>query len=440
MRFGRPPGFFRCVPAIRLGKTKAQTDPETDPGPRPPRCALDEPRRIDVNPLRHSWHSSCEGVQQRARRIPKCSRQALLTLCRERLMYRWLVIPLVALAAPPIQAQTVIPDEVVTCPGCDFKIIEGVVIGADPANAIYENSGLWAWRRANGDIWLQSQTAGGLLQVLDSEGRNYREVERQGSGPGEFRDVGALVCAEEGDAAWIFDEAQTRFALIDQAGEITTFPPVLTAGIRGFLPIGDTLMVASGNFRAPGDIGIELLLIDVRTGARVGMTGEPSPEVFNRLTNLHRTRRLSRHSDGRIISAHRHQYVIDLIDPITLEHETLVRDAPWFRPRTTERAKPTDQELWLVVPLEDRFLLTSTVGWADGIDPSRFREGSTDAAEHAAAIRSIIEVIDLETSRVVFRERRNGNVWGQVCPTGEVLAARYSEAGLPTLTVLTVTR
>jgi hypothetical protein len=149
---------------------------------------------------------------------------------------------------------------------------------------------------------------------------------------------------------------------------------------------------------------------------------------------------LSRHSDGRIISAHRHQYVIDLIDPITLEHETLVRDAPWFRPRTTERAEPTDQELWLVVPLEDRFLLTSTVGWADGIDPSRFREGSTDAAEHAAAMRSIIEIIDLETSRVVFRERRNGNVWGQVCPTGEVLSAGYSEAGLPTLTVLTVTR
>ena len=125
-------------------------------------------------------------------------------------MYRWLVIPLVALAAPPIQAQTVIPDEVVTCPGCDFKIKEGVVIGTDPANAIYDISGKCAWRRANGDIWIQSGAAPGIIQIVDAQGRNLREFGRQGAGPGEFRTVSVLTCAEQPASAWVYAVSYTH--------------------------------------------------------------------------------------------------------------------------------------------------------------------------------------------------------------------------------------
>jgi hypothetical protein len=345
----------------------------------------------------------------------------------------------VALAAPPIQAQTVIPDEVVTCPGCDFKIKEGVVIGADPANAIYDISGKWAWRRANGDIWIQSGAAPGIIQIVDAQGRNLREFGRQGAGPGEFRTVSVLTCAEQPASAWVYDSENRRFSLIDQAGDVRTFPPPIAGLISEVVPIGDTLMVASGEFRAPGDLGIELLLIDVRTGERVGMTGDPSPEIFNRLINLHKSRVLSRHPDGRIIAAHSWEYVIDLIDPVTLEHRTLIRDAPWFRPRASVQAEPF-REMRLALPLDDRFLLTSVVFRVDGYDPSRFREGSSDVVGYAATLNSMVEIIDLHTSRVVFRERRPGHVWGRVCPTGELLETGYSKEGLPTLTVLTVTR
>jgi hypothetical protein len=131
--------------------------------------------------------------------------------------------------------------------------------------------------------------------------------------------------------------------------------------------------------------------------------------------------------------------VIDLIDPVTLEHQTLIRDAPWFRPRTTVQPEPF-REVRLALPLDDRFILTSTVVRVDGYEPSRFREGSIERADYAATMNSIIEIIDLTISRVVFRERRSGQVWGRVCPTGELLEAGFSEVGLPTLTVLTVTR
>lgn len=345
-----------------------------------------------------------------------------------------MVALLLAIGGGEASAQVVISDEIQPCAGCRVALSDGLVLGDAPGTALFDLSGVYSWRAPDGSFWVHSETVRDAIQILSADGSSFREFKRLGEGPGEFSDVESMMCSPDGSSLWIFDNEVARFARLSPDGDITTFPPV-GLRINEFLVLSDSLVITNGRFRGPNDLGLEAIYFNPLTADRVGTVGEVT-DLYNNLVEIHQGRRFALLSDGRIVSAHRLEYVIDILDPEDGKMLEVIRDAPWFMP-LRDPNQPSRPALAVVVPLDSRFLLTSTlVPESDFLQ--KIRPEGDQQVDQWDLWDSVIEVIDLEDYSVVHRERRDDLIVGSVCPTGDLLARGPNETGLATLTVVSI--
>jgi hypothetical protein len=85
------------------------------------------------------------------------------------------------------------------------------------------------------------------VRVFDSRGRFLRTVGRRGSGPGEFRSIGAL--GFRGDTLWVTDPVQYRISLFDPDGRLARSVRLQAPLVPGSsYPGGPEGLLASGAF------------------------------------------------------------------------------------------------------------------------------------------------------------------------------------------------
>lgn len=286
------------------------------------------------------------------------------------------------------------------CPTCALLVTQGVRLGDVDGPGIIEHVETYAVRDSRGRFVLKANYPT-TLPVFSADGRYLYSVGRPGAGPGEFRGIGS-VSVLPGDSLVVFDWGTARFSLFSpEHAYVTSGPLPLT-------PELSSLALRSGDFVFNSTLAstqtneLPLHLVN-RDGIRTRSFGAASAGA--RLDVPYAmSRAIAEARPGRLWSARRTEYRIDLINPATGAVErTIRRDAPWFPPST--RLDPHGHEpsepmpfifdvredrsgrLWVLIAVADKDWRSAVRAAAPGeqhatvIDEQRYRD-------------TVIEVLD----------------------------------------------
>ncbi len=350
---------------------------------------------------------------------------------------------------PPASAEqtTVLTEDL--CTTCSIELTADVLLGTDGESVI----GM-AWdiqRLSDGRFTMAfgNLAAWPEFTVFSADGSDFRRIGRDGEGPGEY--IRVLSVRERGEELFVLDNHRRRITVLDPDFDVVRTVPLGCLICNGF----DMAMLPGGRmalnyFMSTGSLE-EALAADAGFAVHVlGPDGESlhSVDEIPARSPMNPARDPSRFldvaPDGSLLSLHLTSYRIDRWDPATGELlQTFERGADWFpdgqssghsarpdRPPTTgTRAMHVDEagRVWVQIgrpapDWEDRLERTGPDAHPEEGD-WRYGPGSTEG---------VIEVLDLESGRVLFSQVLDSEVlggWGKLFAPGWL--AVYDEEGIP---------
>lgn len=325
------------------------------------------------------------------------------------------------LAAPVTLASTPTPAQQVTvlaedlCTTCSIELTPDAVLGTDGESVIEFTRDFH--RLADGRFVMTFDLTPGEFTVFAADGSSFRRIGRQGEGPGEYRR--AYRVRDHGSRFYVFDQVR-RITVLD-----ADFTVVRTARVPCLECTGLDMEILR-------DGAVVLNSLDARKGepwmtARdwfaiqvVGQDGEFLQQLDEvTVVDLAPVEEFRRHlevaPDGSVLSAHQRRYRIDRWDPETGELLSAhARAVDWFPAPHPDpmRGPPDDPPLPAVTGMqldaEGRLWLSldrPAPDWRDRLERSSTNpEGGGGWQYGPGSWQDVIEVLDLESGRVLFSE------------------------------------
>lgn len=276
---------------------------------------------------------------------------------------------------------------------------EGLLVG-EPASVA---------RTPDGRLLVTQHQSPHELLVFDSAGGYHATVGRRGSGPGEYRGLEHVSLAENGEAVLV-DNTNGRITWLSTDLEVTRTERSPAPLVHRLMQVGPDRFIANASM-AQGT-GLPLHSIDLESGqVRSFGTVLPVPRPGLPWANL---RALALAGNGRVWSAYRTQYVLELWDTAGALVKTLARRTSWFQPYVERRVGSGEPaQPWLMAireNLEGQLLSLVTVPIDDYrrvLGPPREtpRGPRYDVSRKDQLFDTIVEVIDPETGELVASER-----------------------------------
>lgn len=109
-----------------------------------------------------------------------------------------------------------------------------LTIGVEDGNEEYEFQAIVDAERLDDGSIIVADALAAQLRVFDAAGRFVRAIGRQGEGPGEFRNLGAVWQYRDSIAAW--DRALRRLTVFDTVGNVGRVTTLAASAADGLLP------------------------------------------------------------------------------------------------------------------------------------------------------------------------------------------------------------
>lgn len=263
-------------------------------------------------------------------------------------------------------------------------------------------------RSPGGNIYLVDSQAPHEVLVFDSNGQHILSVGREGSGPGEFRRIGALAWSSEG--LHVYDDENRRETVISPDGTI-----LLSRGIphrvEGALVLDDDLQVVNMDIPTSELIGLPLhVLSEGRITASFGAgTGAHRPDI-SYLSH----RRLARAGDQSFWAAHRLRYELELWTAEGEQLRRISRPVRWFEPTTEwhgfHRDRPPAPLIADIETDQDGFIRilinVADPHWEQAIERVQDEHGERWIPSSANGyFDTILEVVDPANNQVLVHTR-----------------------------------
>jgi hypothetical protein len=332
--------------------------------------------------------------------------------------------PVTRLTAPPSCARcTVALEKLATIGGADLDVtVRAVDVAA----------------RTSTGQFVVGHIEDQYLSLFDQRGRFVRRIGRQGGGPGEYRAINAVEVGV-GDSVHVFDNANARRTMLGPDLQLVRESPLPSRLARDqAIFLDDGRMLLNMRVRSGPNVGLPLSLVS-QSGAVIRAFGATPPLKILRATSNADLRTIGRSADGTVWSAHHSDYVVERWDLSGRLVSTFVREAAFLVPPTSPvvdgqvlAAPPialrgiwedSERRLWVFTLIADR-------NWRAGLVPI-VQDGRTAGyrpGDPEKIYDTVIEVIDLRTSRVLVSQRINAYV-SRVMPDGTVLTGRHDADG-----------
>lgn len=293
------------------------------------------------------------------------------------------------------------------CRGCEVLATPGARLGAADGSGIIEHIETRAVRDSRGRFVLKANYPTSL-SVFAADGRYLQSVGRAGAGPGEFRGIGG-VAVLPGDSLVVFDWGTARFSLFSPEYEYLSSGPLPLTPELSSLALRSGKFVFNSTLSSSQTSGQPLHLVN-RDGVRERSFGSTA-EVYRPDVPYAMSRAIAEARAGRLWSALRTEYRIDLINPTTGAIErTIRREAPWFppgmrpEPRGNELIEPTpfifdvredeSGRLWVLIAVADE-------EWRSAMRPPGAGERHATVIDEQRYRDTVIEVLDPESGRLL---------------------------------------
>lgn len=320
-----------------------------------------------------------------------------------------------SLLVAPIQAPLVISDQP-SCRACRIVVGPRQLSIGDTSASVPPLSGL-VTSVAGGRFYLAGARAGAPL-VFDAAGRFVRPLARTGAGPGEIRLATAIVTGP-GDSVAVYDGGTGRVQVFDRDLRFARgFGLAQSVAHGGLLwRQGDEPFVASGLRPTPSDIGYTIHLYggdgshrrSVAESTAPIVPGDRSASAFAHLRLLQEMTR------DRIISVSASAiggYSIEVLDLASglalhrwrrLSGDFEIEAGGPFPPRVTAARMDSTGRPWTLVTVR-------APNWERGakvvvIGSGRQVERGYQVVDRNLISDSVIEVIELQSGRLIARER-----------------------------------
>jgi hypothetical protein len=315
-----------------------------------------------------------------------------------------LAVATLAVLAPAAQESG--GDAAAGCSPCRIDLTRTLVLDAGLASPGPPRA--WA-RGSDGRLYIVSERAPFEIVVLSPAGRYLSTMGREGSEPGEFREIGALV--HRPDGLDVFDARARRITLLDDAGAAVRRAALPLAVTDAIAADGEGWWVA-GRSPAPDSLARPLHRVGP-SGALERSVGAPAPTDWRGVHAL--GREIARAPGGGFWSARRLSYRLESHDAEGEVRAELDLGGAEFRARELPAPVRPDEP----PPPHIRDLRVSTEGdllvlqhtaaatWAAGLSPETHPTPDGPAHEIIdldAAWNSRLEVVDTTGERVAVGE------------------------------------
>ena len=323
-----------------------------------------------------------------------------------------------------------------SCQECGIRATHLVRLGDRDLPGAIESDVAIAARDGRGRFYV-TEAYGTRIKVFDPAGRFLRTIGRKGAGPGEFQDIGTIKVVG-GDSLFVFDNGNLRYTVLDSAYAVAAesplqIPPYIEAAVFE----GGGIVLASP-VRTPERVGLPLHYLG-RDGRVKRSFGSDRPNYRSDIPYID-ARGISKAPEGRVWSAYRNQYVIELWDTAGQHLLDVRRAVDWFPsglrrvdvdPHDRAQHPPDphitsireeDGILWVAVLIADpewREALQDDDGFhgASIADVTRYRD-------------TIVEAVDLATGRLLGSARVDQPLTGFI-GDGLATATILDDIGIP---------
>jgi hypothetical protein len=335
---------------------------------------------------------------------------------------------LLVVESAPLRGQAVpvkVIDGAHMCRTCSLHIEKAVRL-TDPSSGISGSGGNLTVidRDSKGRYWIADYASRTNVVVFGADGSLIKKIGREGSGPGEFRNLVAVTVGP-GDTVFALDPANRRVTTISP----TTLSVVREQPMPGYFY--NAVLFPGGRFVASAEVqstGYLFQEFDRKGQVTRAFGARPIVGKRNAFASLWLNRRIIPDEKGGFYAYPRQNYFIEHWDLNGLLIGRLDRNAPWF-PHSepsgwvgAEKGFPPEFfGAWVSDGLLFTLMHVRQDNWRKAVEPVTSEGqklfGVTDNHEYWD---SIIEVIDPVTGQLLAATRHPMFFWG-VAGKGELL-------------------
>lgn len=391
--------------------------------------------------LGHSCPANCHGPDYAVRIVPTTSALRRDSGTRKGFVLRTIAIGRLLVATNAVHAQVAslpVADEV-SCRACQITMSAVVTLG--------ETGGLGELRAVpvgvrvdgRGRYWIWGGDDAGGPSVFNNSGRFIRLMGRRGQGPGEFEMVTDVI-ALPGDSVLVID-SQRRATLFGPDLNLVRIIPLAVTLSRSVVVNWPHSLVGFDHYGAGGRGGpvIHSVAFDTKP-ARVMRSFGPEWKLTDFKT-MTAARRILAGSTNGLWAASLQQFRLERWSPNGELTLLLERHPAWPAPTSGELGKPDQPPPNAIQAIaEDQtgrlwvFINTAAPTWREGW-PKGAGEMRASAFEQQKMFRTVVEVLDPRTARVVTR--RLLDEWIIAVLTNERAAIYTADAdGVPRLRIV----
>lgn len=369
------------------------------------------------------------------RRTKKLGFAVALPAVRTATYATWWLVLSASWAHATAQERVVVSD----APACDCHLeVELVTTLQDLDGRAGLSRPLVVERAGDARYLVVPTTRQGALLEFDESGAFRRTIGRPGQGPGEFGVILAIRPGA-GDSTLVMDAGNRRLAILDAALNVarTARLPVI-GGWFGAVGEGG-LLVLSGIPGRTAESLDRVFLLDSSLSIERSFMPAPARGLDTRIESLRR--RLAVAKSGVVAVSHWSRYAIEVWRADGTHEKTLVREVDWFpadevgRDGSSGPISPVqeaprideDGRLWTVTHVRDE-------DWEESFGPARTRAGRSatglSKANRDDLYDSVIEVVDLESGRLIASRRVDAHV-AFISNAGHAASYREDRIGYP---------
>lgn len=250
----------------------------------------------------------------------------------------------------------------------------------------------------SGNFYVGPTYSPGEVAVYGPSGVLVRTLGREGEGPGEFTGIRVLRITG-GDTLHVFSNG--RHTVLSIAGEVIDTSPFRVASRQVFI-LGDGRILANASVRTTDRIGLPAHILGADGLPSFSFGNDSQTPQGDILPGTHRSAWPSGGNDVWVTTLG--DYRLELWDTAGVHLQTLVRDAPWFRPWQRRiagepfRARPPTKII--SVHQDKRGLL-----WVFSRVPDREWQPGFDPPAYAQVYDTVIEVVDPTSGELIISQR-----------------------------------
>jgi len=301
--------------------------------------------------------------------------------------------------------ETIIIEDDITQPRSTISLSRITTIGSSKEGP-FPDMNTYVRRNSKGQYFAALTAFSWQLAEIDPHGNYVRDIGREGSGPGEYRDIDNLIIGPN-DSLYVFDQGNGRCSILSPSGEfIYSFRTTWGTKQAAITPSGHLIVQAL--LSSPERAGLPLHLIN-RDGAMALSFGDENPMYNRRTATWFNTRVLTESSENTVWTGRLNKYEIELWDTSGNLLKRIENRRDWFREwNTVERysiqnrpspsllAMQEDDSgyLWVIVNVPDS-------QWSPDLDLS----DALFPTSHKALYDSTVEVLDPNSGSLLQSRR-----------------------------------